>query len=105
MHVVDLRELANLNQCCLIWWIVEDKSATQVSRIQLGAIVGRNNGHDNAPSARGSRWALGRWRIFLKKSNPGLRIICVRVGARGVQHALDRVRGAGDVGPAFEVCE
>ena len=43
--------------------------------------------------------------LLLKKSDPGVRIVCFRVGARGVEHALDRVRGAGDVGPAFDVCE
>ncbi len=57
------------------------------------------------PMPAGS-WARGGWwRILLKKSDPGVGIVRLRVGARGVEHALDRVRGAGDVGPAFDVCE
>ena len=33
------------------------------------------------------------------------RVVCLRVCARGVEHAFDRVRGAGDVGSAFDRCE
>ncbi len=106
MHIINLRKLADLNQCGLIWRVVEGKIAPQVARIDHRAIVGRNDRHDNAPSARGNRvidWL--RRRILLKKSDPGVGIIRLRVGARGVEHALDCVCGAGDVVPAFDVCE
>ena len=47
----------------------------------------------------------GGWRHPPQKADPGVGIIRLRVGARGVEHAFDRVRGAGDVGPAFDVRE
>src|SRR5437868_14779818 len=44
-------------------------------------------------------------RILLKKPNPAVGIIRLRVGACGVEHAFDRVCGAGDVTAAFDACE
>ena len=43
--------------------------------------------------------------ILLVKPDPGVSIVCFRVRAGGVEHAFDRVRGAGDVGSAFDGCE
>ena len=43
--------------------------------------------------------------VLLIKPDPGVSVVCFRVCARGVEHAFDRVRGAGDVGPAFDGCE
>ncbi len=43
--------------------------------------------------------------IFLVKTNPHVSVVCFRVRARGVEHAFDRVCGAGDVGPTFDVRE
>ena len=43
--------------------------------------------------------------VLLKKADPGVRVVCFRVRAGGIEHAFDRVRGAGDIGPAFDSCE
>ena len=43
--------------------------------------------------------------IFLVKADPRVSIVCFRVRAAGVEYAFDRVRGAGDVGAAFDRCE
>ena len=43
--------------------------------------------------------------ILFKKTDPGVGVVCLRVCARGIEHALDRVRSAGDVGPASDICE
>ena len=43
--------------------------------------------------------------VFLKESDPGVSVVCFRVRAGGVEHAFDRVCGAGDVGSAFDGCE
>ena len=43
--------------------------------------------------------------ILLKKPDPGVSIVRLRVCAGGVERAFDGVRGAGDVRPAFNVRE
>ena len=45
------------------------------------------------------------WRHLPRKTHPSVSIVRLRVGARCVERALDRVCGAGDVGAAFDVCE
>ena len=40
-----------------------------------------------------------------KKPDPSVSVVCLRVCAGGVEHAFDRVCGAGDVGSAFDVRE
>ena len=35
-------------------------------------------------------------------TNPGVGIVCFRVGASGVEHAFDNVRGTSNIGPAFD---
>jgi hypothetical protein len=64
---------------------------------KVRAILGSNNGHLN--------FACSRCSNRTRKADPGVGVICLRVGAGGVEHALDRVRGAGDVGPALYVGE
>ena len=39
------------------------------------------------------------------KSDPGISVIRFRIRSRGIEHAFDRVRGAGDVAGAFDACE
>src|SRR5882757_6935260 len=100
MYVVDLCEFNDLKQCCR--GRVERYRGTQVSRVEHRSVLGGNDRHDNAPSASDSRWARGWWWcILLKKPDPGVSVVRLRVSAGGVEHAFDRVRGAGHVGPAF----
>jgi hypothetical protein len=40
--------------------------------------------------------------IDFLKADPSVRVVCFRVCASGVEHAFDRVRGAGDVCSAFD---
>src|SRR4051794_17686492 len=60
---------------------------------KICAILGSDNGHLNLTCSRCSNRT--------RKADPGVGIVCLCVGARCVERALDRVRGAGDVGPAF----
>ena len=100
VYIVDFGELAHLNNArrqILLRGIVRV--------VDHRSILGCNDRHDNAPNARGSWARVLRRRILLVKPDPGVRIIRLRVGARRVEHALDSVCGAGDVGPASDIRE
>jgi len=40
--------------------------------------------------------------ILLVETDPSVRVVRLRVRAGGVEHAFDRVRGTGNIGPAFD---
>ena len=43
--------------------------------------------------------------IFLKKADPGVSVVCFRVGAGSIEHAFHCVCGTGNVGAAFDAGE
>ena len=77
---------------------------------RIGPLVGdirsvfrSDDRHDNSSDSRSP--VVVAETSSSKETDPGVSVVCFRVGAGGVEHAFDRVRRAGHVGSAFDVRE
>ena len=100
MNVLDFYQFSDLNQFRCI------DSGRACAAVHVGSIFRGNDRHDQSADLR-RIWIRRSWvrDVLLEKPDPGVGVVCLRVRAGGVEHAFDRVCGAGDVGPAFDRCE
>src|ERR1044071_144083 len=98
MYALNLNQLSHLTKS--IW----RQRCHRVSILEnLCSILGRNSSQKNSSFSGISRVVIaGRSRscVLLVEADPYISVVCFGVSAGGIEHALNRGSGAGNVGPA-----